>query len=374
MNEITIKSLKKSGVQIDNVYPDNDLGYFPPLLKGIRNILFFFSLVERKKDIASYDIIQGTTYTPLAFLTGTIPVISTFGSTSYGFLKQVPSLKGLNKECPSLEKIFCELKEKGIISCLNPYTRPIQDISKIELHVAKNSAKVIAASEHVKQELLKNGIAANKITVIWNGIENFWFKQRPRLRIKKQAGLAYLGRIGEDAFTVKLKGINRLIFIIRSFPQLTKNLICLTEKTQQYAEIFKDIPKLNLHLNLKRRQIPKILKKIYGDILINTSRYEGFCLSLVEAMSQGLIPISFPVGVAPEIIKSGHNGYLVNNLRQMMAKINLLAYDNKKRISMAKNAMETAKMFKVGIMVQKYLDVYNSLINENKPTNSPAVI
>ncbi|PIU14424.1 hypothetical protein COT20_02740 [bacterium (Candidatus Gribaldobacteria) CG08_land_8_20_14_0_20_39_15] len=362
INNITIKGLKRAAVEVNNVYPEEDLGYFHPLLKGIRNILFFFSLIERKKDISSYDIIQGTTYTALAFLHSNVPVISMFGSTAYGFLKYVPTLKGLAKEHSELAKIFSELKDKGIVDCLNPLIQPIRDVSRIEFHVAKNSRKVIATSENVKKELIKNDVPVEKIAVIWNGIENFWFKIRPRKRIKKQAGLVYLGRIGEDAFTVKLKGVTRMIYIMRAFPQLDKTIIGLTEKADIYSQVFKEIPKTIFHPNLKRRHIPKVLKKHYGDIFINPSRYEGFCLSLIEAMSQGLIPVSFPVGVAPEIIKNNQNGYLVNNVRQMSFKINKLVQDKEKRAVMAAAAIETAKMFKAEAMTQKYLEVYNSLI------------
>ncbi|OIO48942.1 hypothetical protein COS21_00560 [bacterium (Candidatus Gribaldobacteria) CG02_land_8_20_14_3_00_41_15] len=360
VNDILVKGFRRDGVIVENVYPEQDLGYFHPLLKGIRNILFFFSLIERKKDIASYDIIQGTTYTPLAFLHGNIPVFSMFGSTAYGFLKAVPNSKSLNKEHSDLLKIFNELKEKGALNCSASLIQPVRDISRIEFHVAKNSRKVVATSQAVKSELIRNGVPQEKIEVIWNGIENFWFKAKPKKRVKKNAAIVYLGRMGEDGFTIKLKGINRMIYILRSFSHLDKLIIGLSEKIDFYGQIFQEIPKTVFYSNLKRRKVPKILKNNYGDIFINPSRYEGFCLSLVEAMSQGLIPVSFSVGVAPEIIKNGQNGFLVNSVRQMVHRINQLSQDRGKRVQMARAAMETARMFRSETMVKKYLELYQS--------------
>lgn len=374
MNDIVIKGLKRAGVETDNVYPEQDLGYFPPLLSGIRNILFFFSLIERKKHINSYDIIQGTTYTPIAFLHASVPVISMFGSTCYGFLKHVPTFKGLDKEHHELAKIFSELRDRGIFSNLVPPIQPIRDVSRIEIHVAKNSKKVIVTSEHVKSELIKNGVPAEKIVVVWNGIENFWFRAKPKKTVKDKASIVYLGRMGETSFTVKLKGINRMVYILKAFEGLAKIVIGLTEKANIYTQIFSGIPKTIFHPNLKRRQIPKILKKHYGDILINTSRYEGFCLSLIEGMSQGLIPISFPVGVAPEIIKNGQNGFLVNSVRQMAYKISKLAQDKEKRVAMAQAAFETARIFRADKMIQKYLDVYNSIKDEGGSSADSIVV
>ena len=360
VNDILVKGFRRDGVIVENVYPEQDLGYFHPLLKGIRNILFFFSLIERKKDIASYDIIQGTTYTPLAFLHGNIPVFSMFGSTAYGFLKAVPNSKSLNKEHSDLLKIFNELKEKGALNCSASLIQPVRDISRIEFHVAKNSRKVVATSQAVKSELIRNGVPQEKIEVIWNGIENFWFKAKPKKRVKKNAAIVYLGRMGEDGFTIKLKGINRMIYILRSFSHLDKLIIGLSEKIDFYGQIFQEIPKTVFYSNLKRRKVPKILKNNYGDIFINPSRYEGFCLSLVEAMSQGLIPVSFSVGVAPEIIKNGQNGFLVNSVRQMVHRINQLSQDRGKRAQMARAAMETARIFRSETMVKKYLELYQS--------------
>ena len=370
VNDILVKGLRKLGVEVENVYPEEDLGYFHPLLKGIRNILFFFSLIERKKDISSYDIIQGTTYTPLAFLHSKIPVFSIFGSTSYGFLKAVPSSKILNKEHSDLLKVFNDLKEKGVLISSTPCVQPVKDVSRIEIHVAKNSCLVVATSELVKKELIKNGVPQEKIAVVWNGIENFWFKALPKKRIKNNASIVYLGRMGEDSFTIKLKGINRMIYILKLFPELEKVVVGLTEKADIYKQVFDEIPKTTFYPNLKRKSVPKIFKKNYGDIVINTSRYEGFCLSLIEAMSQGLVPISFPVGVAPEIIKNGQNGFLVNNVRQMVFKINKLAKNKEQRIKMAKMAMETAKVFTAETMAKKYFELYNNELSTNVSLNS----
>jgi len=372
VNDIIVKGLRRAGFTVDNVYPEEDLGYFPPLLSGIKNILFFFSLIERKKDIDSYDIIQGTTYSPLAFLHSKVPVISMFGSTTYGFLKHTSTLKGLAKEKPELAKIFGELKDAGIFNCLVPPKQPFKDTSRIEFHVAKNSSKVIVTSAIVRDELVKNGVPPEKIAFVWNGIENFWFHARQRKRVKKNANIVYLGRIGETAFNVKLKGVNRMIYVMRNLPSFDKLVIGLTKKVEEYTKIFSEIPRLQFLPNLKRRKIPRILEKHFGDIIINTSRYEGFSLSLVEAMSQGLIPITFPVGVAPEVIKNGENGFLVNNMRQMVHRISKLQQDVKTRANMAKAAFETARMFRADDMVKKYIEVYNSVKGANLPP-APAV-
>ncbi len=57
-----------------------------------------------------YDIIQGTTYAPLAFLRFSRPIISHFGSTTFGFLRAAPKINLL--ENGFLVNSLEEAKEK----------------------------------------------------------------------------------------------------------------------------------------------------------------------------------------------------------------------------------------------------------------------
>ncbi len=67
----------------------------------------------------------------------------------------------------------------------------------------------------------------------------------------------------------------------------------MCHKTAEYQRFFNQIVGTDTHLSVAKEKIPKLLQKHYGDIYLNASMYEGFCLSLIEAMSQGLIPIVF---------------------------------------------------------------------------------
>ena len=48
-----------------------------------------------------------------------------------------------------------------------------------------------------------------------------------------------------------------------------------------------------------------------ADLFVFPSEYEGFGLSLVEAMAAGLPVVATPVGAAPEVVRDGANGWLV---------------------------------------------------------------
>lgn len=368
INETIIEKFKQQGYKVDSLYPNASIDLLSPDMSGIANILFFYSLIKKHEDSSKYEIIQGTTYTPLAFVGDGTPVISHFGSTTWGFLQAVPSLKNLEKENKELAPIFRNLHENNTIPTINDSLKPLKDISKIEIYVAKKSDLVIATSEKVRTELLKNKVPKNKIVVIHNAIEDYWFNSKIIRNVKKEASLVYLGRLGNDYFTVKLKGILRLIYILKNYPSLNKVIIGMCHNTKQYKKVFNQILNTKTYLSVEKNKIPAILKKHYGDIYINTSRYEGFCLSMIEAMSQGLVPIVFPFGIVPEIIENGKNGYIVHDLREMILRINELKSNFSKRKIMAEKVMQTAKQFNSDALIKQYTKVYESLIKKSAAT------
>lgn len=98
---------------------------------------------------------------------------------------------------------------------------------------------------------------------------------------------------------------------------MTSNL-----KIEQWLE--RNILNHEVAINMVKNEIKNKTALLRGNVFFLPSRYEGFSLSLVEAMSQGLIPVAYRVGVAPEIIKNGINGYLVNNQKEAIGAIEKL--------------------------------------------------
>lgn len=205
VNETIINNLELNGYTIGMLYPKENIDLLSHELTGIANILFFHSLVKTQDHDIKYSLIQGTTYTTLAFLGGGIPVVSHFGSTTWGFLDAVPSNVELADTHPELLKVLTEMYSERVISENKNSLKPLQDISGIELYVAKKSDAVIATSQKVCDELITSGIPQENIHLIHNAIEQYWFEMVSDKNVKAEAQLLYLGRLGNDDFTVKLK-------------------------------------------------------------------------------------------------------------------------------------------------------------------------
>jgi glycosyltransferase involved in cell wall biosynthesis len=366
INRLMAQALAKSGVQVKHFYPKHQLSDTPIHLRGIANILFFYSMLEHKEEILGYDIIQGTTYTPLPFLSFQVPVVCHFGSTVRGFLNSIPLTKDLIKE---ENKIFKELAKLEIIPELDLKTfRPMEDIADIEEVAALRATTCIATSKKVQEELKDMGVPAEKIKVIHNAIEDYWFEV-PRITANQPPHLVFLGRLGNDVFTLKLKGLSRLINFYRAFPDIPKTTVCMTTNRKLKDWLRVAFPKHYMYVNLRKDLIPGALAPLFGSILLLSSRYEGFSLSLVEGMSQGLVPISFPVGVAPEIIINGENGFLVNSEKEAEERAKELLENKEKRFMMANRAKETARRFHSSNISQELIALYQSIKKEYKEKN-----
>ncbi len=357
-NDLMCRMLESRGIDVRHFYPRTDLMDAPHRLRGLQNILFFHSLLEHKRQILRYDIIQGTTYTPLALLPFNIPVVSHFGSTSSGFLSAVPLTHTLT---PDMQAVWAELRKAGVINELSLRTRrPLRDVAEIEHFVAARADAVVATSDIVANELRRGGIAPTTLHKIHNSIEDYWFTKRSRW--SHTPHLLYLGRLGGDVFTLKLKGFDRLLTTFRTLPKVSKLTFGMTPNERFGPWYQNAVPHHTFHGNLKKEEVARRLHYYRGSILLIPSRYEGFSLSLAEGMASGLVPVVFPVGVAPEIIRNGENGYIVKNVASMIRVSRMLLRDAQRRRRIANAAARTARQFRSGPITDQFVRLYQQLL------------
>jgi len=130
---------------------------------------------------------------------------------------------------------------------------------------------------------------------------------------------------------------------------------------QKYAE------KLGIEKNIdfmgSRSDVPVILAG--SDIFILSSDWEGFPISIIEAMRAGLPIIASNVGGISEAVIEDKNGYLVprDNAEILSKKIRQLLTDKKRRKKMGEcSRILFEERGTTGIMLEKIKKIYDSLL------------
>lgn len=105
------------------------------------------------------------------------------------------------------------------------------------------------------------------------------------------------------------------------------------------------------------------------DLYLVTSREEGGPKSILESMASGIPIISTKVGMAPDVIKNGTNGFLteIGDVDVIVATTEKILSDENLRDTLIKNGLVTASEFSSEQMVQQlYEKIYKQVLPQSK--------
>lgn len=95
-----------------------------------------------------------------------------------------------------------------------------------------------------------------------------------------------------------------------------------------------------------------------------SSRYEGFCLVILEAMGAGLPVVSFACPCGPrDVIDDGKNGYLAinGNVADLAKKICFMIEHEDERIIMGKMAVQYSAKYNKDVIMKRWIELFDSL-------------
>jgi glycosyltransferase involved in cell wall biosynthesis len=106
------------------------------------------------------------------------------------------------------------------------------------------------------------------------------------------------------------------------------------------------------------------------DVLVGPSRYEGFMIVLVEAMSKGCVPVASRIrGVTDTIVEHGRNGFLFPVGDTALAAQSIASLSDPATFDrISASAIDTvAKRFGIGDMAQRYQDLLDGVMSDPPP-------
>jgi len=231
--------------------------------------------------------------------------------------------------------------------------------------VAKFCDKIICVSEYDKELALKHKIAKpGKLIVIHNGVEI------DKVKIEKCKAKNYTSKV-KIVFVGRLSKQKDPLLLLKAFNLLTQDLKEKSEilmvgdgekrkELERFIEENKLDEKVKLLGVLPRENVFQTLGE--SDIFVLTSNYEGFPMTILEAMSCGLPVIASDVGGVREAVNED-NGFLIQrgNKEGFKKALVKLIENPDLRKRMGQNARKRAeKEFSLEKMLEKTFKVYQS--------------
>lgn len=229
-------------------------------------------------------------------------------------------------------------------------------------YLLEKSDYIIAISKFVKSTVLENTKISNeKISVIYNGVNVSSYKttESPHeLPIK----LIYVGRL------IPEKGVQVLIKAMALLENKKDYILDIVGDGYYKKELESLVQKLDLHSNVKflgnQRDIPQRLQS--ADIFVHPAIWEeGFGITIVEAMSSGLVCIAFDKGAISEIIDNNINGFIVSEdtAESLALKIKEVKeiFNKEKGRLIREQAIVKSKEFTIEKLVDQLHNLYENL-------------
>ena len=119
--------------------------------------------------------------------------------------------------------------------------------------------------------------------------------------------------------------------------------MCLGHGYDEYAEYYRRHPQI--HIIGERNNVGDYMS--LADYFVLSSDFEGLPLTLLEAMSIGITPISTPAGGVVDVIKDGVNGYITKG------------FDDDEFYKKIKTVIETKGVISPNVIRCDYIENYS---------------
>lgn len=236
------------------------------------------------------------------------------------------------------------------------------------------SDKIIAVSEAVKRNLEENGVPDDKISVIYGGIKPLKIlDDKEKNLVRQKWGITEEEIVvGIVARLTEVKGhkvfLDAAEIISRDNANVRFFIAGIGPKEVELRELIKQ---KGLTDKVVFTGFVDEIYEVFNIIDINviSSLSEALCLSLIEGMSVGKPSVATDTGGIPEVVKDGHNGFLVpvGDASKLADAIIKLIHDPELRRTMGDKGREIMeKSFTADIMAEKIEELYESVIRKNR--------
>ena len=226
--------------------------------------------------------------------------------------------------------------------------------------------RIFSVTEQLKQDLVRHiSIPADRIEVLYNGVDLGRFKPVSRMEIRARLGFQTDDRVvGSVGRLVAVKNYPLLLQAIGSLGLSHVKLALVGEGPERGA-----LEKMVAMLGLQKQvlflghcdNVAELLAAF--EVFVLPSFSEGMSNTLLEAMGAGIAVVASDVGGNPEIVRDGIDGLLFPSRDETALASRLLSLlrDDVLRIQLAHAGRERVlRDFTMDAMISRYENLYES--------------
>lgn len=198
----------------------------------------------------------------------------------------------------------------------------------------------LVASSFTKQTLVENGVPPEKVHVIPYGIDlDRYAARKPARDGAKPLQLLFVGRL------VQRKGLKYLLEALNYLPTGAAELTVVGRPVDDMAWVHNSRVPIRLRESVNAEELLEAYRA--ADVFVFPSLAEGFGHVLLEAMASGLPVISTTRTAAPDLVRHGQEGYVIEpgDSAQLAAAIEHFLRQPKSVLAMGEAARARAQEF-----------------------------
>ncbi|HJQ69868.1 MAG TPA: glycosyltransferase [Blastocatellia bacterium] len=245
----------------------------------------------------------------------------------------------------------------------------------VERAAYRAAHSVVANAGAVRDQLVKEGVRRDKITVIYNGLNRERITPNPDLTREQKLALLGLPQTADRRFVTIVANLRHPVKDHSTFLRAARRVreavpqACfviagegpLADETRAFAR------QLGIEQSLfflgRCERVAELLS--VSDVCVLSSKAEGFSNAIIEYMAASRPAVVTDVGGAREAVSDGESGYLVpaGDDEKMGARITTLLLDPPKADSMGRRAREIVEMkFSLRAQLERTERLYDRLL------------